>query len=85
VPQDPRKHPTTAILCRPRFVPPASIESGSASFILRVDDRTAWSSAASGGWLAVENQWPHMIGRAQTFGERLSRNVGTATFSRLIG
>ena len=45
------------------FVPPESIESGIASFILRVDDRTAWSSQARGGWLAVENEWPHMVER----------------------
>jgi hypothetical protein len=45
------------------FVPPESIENGLASFILRVDDRTAWSSPASGGWLAVENDRPHMIER----------------------
>jgi hypothetical protein len=45
------------------FVPPESIQNGIASFILRVDDRSAWSSLASGGWLAVENEWPHMVER----------------------
>lgn len=36
------------------FVPPDGIER-SASFILRVDDRTAWRSAATAGWLVDTN------------------------------
>lgn len=57
------------------FVPPESIESGIASFILRVDNRSAWSSPAIGSWLAVENEWPHVVERGSivviTEGRRL--------------
>ncbi|WP_194818633.1 hypothetical protein [Nocardia sp. XZ_19_385] len=37
------------------FVPPHSLAEGTASFALRVADRTAWCSPASAGWLIVEN------------------------------
>jgi len=42
------------------FVPPESVETGLASFILRVDDRTAWQSTARGDWLIVANERPHL-------------------------
>lgn len=38
------------------FVPPASVQDGLASFVLRVSDRSAWRSAAEGAWLVVENE-----------------------------
>lgn len=37
------------------FVPPDGMENGWASFVLRVDDRTAWRSPSTGGWLAIDN------------------------------
>lgn len=43
------------------FVSPHAISEGLASFVLRVDDRTAWSSAASAGWLVVENVGAYKI------------------------
>jgi len=39
------------------------MDHGLASFSLRVDDRSAWSSRASGDWLVVPNEWPHMVVR----------------------
>jgi hypothetical protein len=38
------------------FVPPASVDDGLASFVIRVTDRTTWRSAATACWLAVENE-----------------------------
>ena len=37
------------------FVPPATVNDGLASFVLRVADRSAWRSEAEGAWLVVEN------------------------------
>ncbi len=37
------------------FVPPHSVQSGLASFVVRVEDRTAWRSRAFAGWLLVDN------------------------------
>lgn len=35
------------------FVPPHTVGTGLASFVLRVDDRGAWTSTARAGWLIV--------------------------------
>lgn len=37
------------------FVPPHTVQTGLASFVLRVEDRSAWESCADAGWLVVEN------------------------------
>jgi hypothetical protein len=37
------------------FVPPQTVQSGLASFAVRVEDRTAWRSRAFAGWLVVGN------------------------------
>jgi hypothetical protein len=37
------------------FVPPHTVQSGLASFVVRVEDRTAWRSRAFAGWLLVDN------------------------------
>lgn len=38
------------------FVPPARLDDGLASFVLRVADRAAWRSHAQAGWLIVDNE-----------------------------
>ncbi len=38
------------------FVPPNSAQTGLASIVIRVDDRSAWRSAATGGWLVAPNE-----------------------------
>ncbi|MFE2997053.1 hypothetical protein ACFXG4_18805 [Nocardia sp. NPDC059246] len=43
------------------FVPPHTLKDGLASFVLRVDDRTAWRSPASAGWLVVDNSGAYRI------------------------
>jgi hypothetical protein len=37
------------------FVPPHAVQSGLASFVVQVEDRTAWRSRAFAGWLVVGN------------------------------
>ncbi|MDU0314081.1 hypothetical protein RKE38_10330 [Phycicoccus sp. M110.8] len=44
------------------FVPPAPLESGLASVVLRVRDRTAFRSPADACWLVVDNVPPHQVG-----------------------
>src|SRR5262245_44570761 len=43
------------------FVPPATVDSGLASAVLRVRDRTAWRSEADAQWLVVDNIPPHRV------------------------
>jgi len=43
------------------FVPPATLDSGLASVVLRVSDRTALRSEADARWLAVDNVPPHRV------------------------
>jgi hypothetical protein len=43
------------------FVPPASVDEGLASFVLRVSDRSAWRSPASADWLVVPNEGQQWI------------------------
>lgn len=43
------------------FVPPATIDTGLASVVLRVRDRTAWRSDAGAQWLVVDNVSPHRV------------------------
>lgn len=43
------------------FVPPHTADTGLASFILRVEDRAAWTSPATGGWLVVSNEDDQMV------------------------
>lgn len=43
------------------YVPPARLADGLASFVLRVDDRSAWRSTATGGWLIVANEPPQQV------------------------
>jgi hypothetical protein len=38
------------------YVPPASVDEGLASFVVRVSDRTAWRSSAKAAWLVVANE-----------------------------
>jgi hypothetical protein len=42
-------------------VPPATVDDGLASFVLRVMDRSAWRSEAAGAWLVIENKGAHRI------------------------
>lgn len=44
------------------FVPPATTDTGLASVVLRVVDRTAWRSPADAGWMIVDNAPPHRVG-----------------------
>jgi hypothetical protein len=37
------------------FVPPHTVQSGLASFVVRVEDRTAWRSRTFAGWLVADN------------------------------
>lgn len=43
------------------FVPPATAESGLASFVLRVENRQAWRSPADARWLMVDNDGPYQV------------------------
>jgi hypothetical protein len=43
------------------FVPPATANTGLASVVLRVRDRTAWRSDADAGWLIVDTVPPHRV------------------------
>src|SRR6476620_9859626 len=43
------------------YVPPATADTGLASVVLRVQDRTAWRSEADAGWLAVDNVPPYRV------------------------
>lgn len=38
------------------FVPPHTVDSGLASLVVRVDDRTAWRTRALAAWLIVDGQ-----------------------------
>jgi hypothetical protein len=49
-PPDPENYAQVA------HVPPQTVASGTASFVLRGFDPTAMRSAAEGGWLLVENR-----------------------------
>lgn len=53
--------PENADYAATAFVPPKTIDTGLASFVVRVHDRTAWQSAASGGWLVVPNEGPQTV------------------------
>jgi hypothetical protein len=50
-PPTPREHDYAATA----FVPPQTVQSGLASFVVRVEDRTAWRSRVFAGWLLVGN------------------------------
>ncbi|WP_157514300.1 hypothetical protein [Nocardia concava] len=43
------------------FVPPHGAAEGQASFVLRVEDRSAWRSPAGAAWLIVENTGAYTI------------------------
>ncbi|PUA82190.1 hypothetical protein [Nocardioides currus] len=43
------------------FVPPHTVDSGSASVVLDVEDRAAWRSGASGCWLVVDNDGTQLV------------------------
>jgi hypothetical protein len=53
--------PTEQDFAATGFVPPATAESGLASFVLRVEDRQAWWSRADANWLIVENTGPYEV------------------------
>ncbi len=53
--------PTDQDFAATGYVPPATAESGLASFVLRVDDRQAWRSRADASWLVVENIAPYEV------------------------
>lgn len=44
------------------FVPPQTVQTGLASFVMRVEDRTAWRSRAFAGWLLVANSGEQEVG-----------------------
>jgi len=44
------------------FVAPHTVESGLASFVLRVEDRTAWRSRAFAAWLLVAKSGDQQVG-----------------------
>lgn len=44
------------------FVPPSTVDTGLASVVLRVADRSAWRSPADAAWLVVDNVPPHRLG-----------------------
>jgi len=48
--------PKTQDYAATAYVPPANVDDGLASFVLRVADRSSWRSEAEGAWLAVENE-----------------------------
>ena len=56
-PQTPPDHDYAAT----GFVPPATAETGLASIVLRVRDRTTWRSQADARWLVVDNAPPHRV------------------------
>ena len=43
------------------YVPPATVDDGLASFVLRAMDRSAWRSEAAGAWLVIDNRGAHCI------------------------
>lgn len=43
------------------FVPPHTVESGLASFVLRGFEDAAWTSTAEGRWLVVENDGDQLV------------------------
>ena len=43
------------------FVPPATVDTGLASLVLRVRDRAAWRSDADVRWLVVDNVPPYRV------------------------
>jgi hypothetical protein len=43
------------------FVPPLTVDSGLASFALRNFEAGAWTSAAEGRWLIVENDGDQLV------------------------
>ena len=43
------------------FVPPLTVDSGLASFVVRPTTPGAWRSAADAGWLVGDNQYPHNV------------------------
>ena len=43
------------------YVPPATLDDGLASFVLRVADRSAWRSEAEAAWLGSENEGVHWV------------------------
>jgi len=50
------------------YVPPATAQSGLASIVLRVSNRTAWRSAADARRLVVDNVPPHRVGVGDLIG-----------------
>jgi len=54
--------PADADYAATAFVPPESLATGLASFILRVVDRSAWLSEAAGAWLVIPNEPRHQVG-----------------------
>lgn len=53
--------PQEQVFAATGFVPPHSADSGLASFVLDVQDRAAWRSAASGCWLMVDNEGAQFV------------------------
>lgn len=43
------------------FVPPLTVETGLASFVLRGFEAGAWRSPAEGRWLLVNNEGPYTV------------------------
>jgi len=42
-------------------VPPQTVDSGTASFVVRGFDPSSWRSSAEGRWLVVNNDGPHRV------------------------
>ncbi|MGN2635824.1 hypothetical protein ACWEKT_19385 [Nocardia takedensis] len=57
----PPRTPADKYYAATAFVPPRTPGDGSASVVLRVRDRAAWSSSAAAGWLVVGNEGPHAV------------------------
>lgn len=45
------------------YVPPATVHTVLASFVIRAVDRTAWRSAATAAWLVAENEGAYWVDR----------------------
>lgn len=60
------------------FVPPETVDTGLASFVLRDYDERAWRSPATGGWLLVDGSGP----QAAKVGDLIVITEGRRTVGR---
>ncbi|MFI6996416.1 hypothetical protein [Nocardia sp. NPDC050175] len=83
-PSGPPPTPTEQDYAATAFVPPHGLDDGLASFVLRVDDRSAWRSPASAGWLAVANTGAHAVRAGSVVVTEGPRHVGYFHVSELL-